>query len=455
MLTARTSQLEHWTGGCLRGEDVLVRGMTVDTRKLTPGELFLAIPGERVDGHQFLAQARIAGAAAALVSRYVDDELPQILVDDVVQAAAQIARAHLRRHQATVIAITGSNGKTTVKNLTAGILSHAGPTLATRGNFNNELGLPLTLARLSDEHRFVVLEMGAGKPGDIAYLCSIAQPDVALVNNVADAHIAQFGSRAEVAETKGAIYSALGDDGVAVINGDDAFAARMEALAAGRRVIHFGETRGDVRLGPAQPGYPQRFVLFTPDAEIAVRLPLLGAHNRRNAAAATALALAAGATPAQIAAGLADAVPEPGRLQPHQNGALTLIDDSYNANPASVAAALEAIAELGIRRWLVLGDMAELGPGEAEMHRQVGMQAATAGFERLYALGPLATLAAERFGQEGHACLDVTALIAAVRGDLAKVGGEVAVLVKGSRAAGMERICQALLQPGDVQCCSG
>ncbi len=452
MLTARTSQIEHWTGGELRGEDVLVRGMCIDTRKLSPGELFLAMPGEHVDGHDYLAQARQAGASAALVSRFVEDPLPQVRVADVQRAAGRIAAEHLRRHRLKVIAITGSNGKTTVKNLTAGILSQSAAVLATGGNLNNELGLPLTLAKLSAEHRYAVLEMGAGKPGDIAYLCQIAQPDVAIVNNVADAHIAQFGSRARIAETKGAIYAALAEAGIAVINSDDGFAERFSELAAGRQELRFGAA-GQVRVVDVRPGYPQRFTLHAPQGDCAIKLSLLGAHNRSNAAAAAALALAAGASLADIEVGLAAAEPEKGRLAVSRIGALTLVDDSYNANPASVAAALEAIAELGQRRWLVLGDMAELGTEQERMHQQVGRQAAEAGVERLYALGPLAALAAEAFGEGGRSYSQLPDLLQALEADLA--AGSAVVLVKGSRSAAMDRVCSALCQPGENACCSG
>lgn len=453
MLTARTSQLEHWTGGRMRGDDVLVRGMSIDTRKLTPGELYLALPGQRVDGHDYLTQARSKGAAAALVNRYVDDPLPQVLVDDVQRAAGLIAAAHLHRHRALVIAITGSNGKTTVKNLVASILSQRAPTLATVGNYNNELGVPLTLAKLGAEHRYVVLEMGAGKPGDIGYLCQIAQPNVALVNNVADAHLEYFAGRAEIAETKGAIYAALASDGVAVINAADAFAPRFRELAGQRRSLEFGTPEADLAAAGNDAGYPQRFALTGTQINLTVELPLLGEHNRRNAAAAAAVAIAAGMNAAEIAAGLASAQPEPGRLELRQCHGFSVVDDSYNANPASVTAALDAIAGLGARRWLVLGDMAELGEEREQMHRQVGKHAKQSGAERLYALGPLAAVAARSFGDSSRCYDALPELIAALARDSGD--SEAVVLVKGSRSASMEKVVQALCQAGETACCSG
>lgn len=453
MLTARTSQIEHWSGGQLRGDDVLVRGLSIDTRKLAPGELYLALPGDHVDGHDYVPQARKNGAAAALVNRYVADPLPQVLVDDVQLAAGKIAAAHLRRHRVTVVAITGSNGKTTVKNLVALILSQRAPTLATAGNYNNELGLPLTLAKLSAEHRYVVLEMGAGKPGDIAYLCQIATPDVALVNNVTDAHLEMFGTREQIVETKGAIYAALSENGTAVINAGDAFAGRFRELAANRRRIEFGAPESDVRLSHELDGYPQRFSLAGAFGQLEIRLPLLGAHNRSNAAAATAVAVAAGASAAEVVAGLGTAQAEAGRLELHHCAGFTVVDDSYNANPASVNAALQSITGLGTRRWLVLGDMAELGPRQDQMHRRVGKQAASSGVERIYAFGTLAAAAARGFGDTSR-CFDaIPELVATLQKDAR--GSQAVLLVKGSRAASMERIVQALCQAGETACCSG
>lgn len=453
MLNARLSELEHVCAGRLLGEDVLVRGMVQDSRRLRPGNLFLALRGARVDGHDYLAQARELGAAAALVSRPVDDSLPQLLVGDVQAAAGAIAQWHHRRLQVRTVAITGSNGKTTVKNLVRLILEELGPTLATSGNYNNELGLPLTLAQLGSEHQYAVLEMGAGKPGDIAQLCQIARPDIAVVTNIGEAHLAQFGSREMIARTKGAIYAGLADDGTAVIPADDDYCAVLQALAGSRRQIGFGCAPAAVHASAVQLGASTRFELHTPDGSTAVSLPLLGRHNVDNALAATAVGLAAGASLEQIARGLARAKPEARRLELRHCGAATVVDDSYNANPGSLLAALEAVAPLAQPRWLVLGDMLELGPEAEALHAECGRQARAAGFERMDVCGPLSAAAARAFGAGGHVHADQPSLISALRAALA-AGAAPLLLVKGSRGAAMDRVVDALLGEEDA-CCSG
>lgn len=415
-------------------------GFIHDSRQLKPGMLFVALVGSRVDGHDFVADAGARGAAAALVMRCNPAvPLPQIEVDDPVRAIGALAREWRQSLPVKLVGVTGSNGKTTVKTMLATILSSAAPTLATRGNYNNEIGVPLTVSALSDQHRFAVVEMGCGQPGDIADLAAIGRPDVALVTNAGPAHLERLGSLDGVARTKGELFAALGPDGAAVINLDDPYAEFWRSLCPGRRQIGFGlNAQAEVRLkrrGDAD-------WVTTPAGDFALRLNLPGAHNRMNALAATAASIALGIEPERIAAALATVEPLPGRLQERRMPAgWSLIDDSYNANPASLTAALEVLRERPGRRWLVLGDMAELGPASLEMHREIGATARRLGVERLFALGQRAAAAAAAFGEGGESHADLESLLEALRAGL-EAG--VSCLVKGSRSAGMDRVVEAL-----------
>ena len=449
MLSMPLSEVALWTHGTLYGRDVPLRGVGTDTRQLAPGMLFVAIRGERVDGHDFLAQASAAGAAGALVERRVPDaQLPQVQVADTLAALGDLASAVRARSSVQVVGITGSSGKTTVKNLCAAILEGVAPTHATAGNQNNEIGLPLSLLNMRDDARYAVLEMGAGKPGDIAYLAGIARPYVALVNNVAPAHLERMGSIEGVAETKGAIYAALPADGIAVINAEDAFAGYFAAQAGTRSVLRFGLVAdADVRAGDVHSDLAgSRFELITPAGRAAVMLPLPGLHNVRNALAAAALAHALEVAPPQIAAGLAHAGAVGGRLARRvMPGGWTLIDDSYNANPGSVAAAIETLALAGGETWLVLGDLAELGPGAPALLAELGRKAHTAGIARLWTVGRLSAEASRAFGHAARHFDDQAALAAALRAEL---HAGVTCLVKGSRSAAMERVIDQLEQEG-------
>jgi UDP-N-acetylmuramoyl-tripeptide--D-alanyl-D-alanine ligase len=434
-------------GGRLAGADRTVDAIATDTRALPDGQaLFVALKGENFDGHAHVQAAAEGGCVAALVSRPVDVAIPQIVVADTERALASLAAAVQGTRATKVLAVTGSNGKTSVKTLLHAILRQLGGAYANPGNRNNEIGLPLAVLEAPDDARFAVYEMGAGKPGDIAYLTAIARPDVALVNNIAPAHLERMGSLLGVAQTKGAIYQALPDDGVAVVNADDAFARYFLERLRGRRTLRFGlEAGADVSARAIQAGIDgSRFVLVAPQGEVDIHLPLPGRHNVRNALAAASMALAVGATLEQIRAGLDTVEPVAGRLATRRlaSGA-TLIDDSYNANPGSLAAAIETLAGSGAEAWLVLGDMRELGADEAALHAEAGAQAKAAGIARLYALGALSAHAARAFGDGGH--------VFATHAELADALGEelhagVAVLVKGSRSSAMDRIVAALLQ---------
>ncbi|HEX5756843.1 MAG TPA: UDP-N-acetylmuramoyl-tripeptide--D-alanyl-D-alanine ligase [Arenimonas sp.] len=446
------SQIALWCEGRLLGDDVEITGIGTDTRTLARGGLFVALRGERVDGHDLAEAATAAGAAALLVTRPVDTDLPQVQCADTQEALGEIAANLQHGRPAVVVALTGSNGKTTVKTLLHGILRRAGRTTVNPGNRNNEIGLPLAVIDAPEDAQFAIYEMGAGKHGDIAYLTAIAPPQVALVNNIMPAHVERMGNLLGIAETKGAIYEALPDDGVAVVNADDAFAPYFLQRIATRRVLRFGiEHPADVRASQIRSeGEGMRFVLHCPAGQAEVALPLPGRHNVMNALAAAALALGAGAGFDDIVAGLNAAEPVPGRQIPHrlQSGAL-LIDDSYNANPGSVAAAIaslgEALRTQGGQAWLVLGDMKELGRDERILHSQIGALAKTSGIARLFVLGALSVETAKAFGDAAKHYSDHDALLAELLPALAEAGDDLRCLVKGSRSSAMERIVAAVL----------
>ncbi|GAB3348717.1 UDP-N-acetylmuramoyl-tripeptide--D-alanyl-D-alanine ligase [Lysobacter tyrosinilyticus] len=455
------SDIARMTGGRLHGDDVIIDAIVTDTRALLVGgrTLFVALKGERFDGHDHVAAAAQDGVAAALVARVVDAStangtLPQVVVADTERALADFAAAMQReRNGVKVIGITGSNGKTSVKTLLLSILSRAGRAYANPGNRNNEIGLPLAVLDSPEDAQFAIYEMGAGKPGDIAYLTDVARPDVAIVNNIAPAHLERMGSLLGVADTKGAIYDALPQDGVAVINADEAFAPFFAERSHGHRLIRFGlESSADVTargIVPTDGG--SRFVLVAPQGEAAIDLAMPGRHNVRNALAAASIALGLNVTLEIIAAGLNAAEPVAGRLIAHRLGiGAVLIDDSYNANPGSLAAAIDTLADAsrGGEGWLVLGDMRELGVDAAQMHAEMGRRAKAAGIKRLYSLGELSAAAGKAFGEGAFEFTDHDTLIAALRAELRS---GVRVLIKGSRGSAMDKIVKALVASDAVQ----
>ena len=433
--------------GRLAGADAEFTEVVIDSRQVRAGDLFLALPGARADGHDFVAAAAQAGAAGALVSHGCNVPLPQILVDDVARALTRAGAAWRADYAGTVLGVAGSNGKTTTKEMLAAILAQRGECLATRGNLNNHLGVPLTLLRLAARFPNAVIEMGANRAGEVAELVALARPAIGLITNAGAEHLEGFGSLEGVARAEGEMVAGLAADGVAVINADDEYAPLWRSLTRAR-VVDFGFAPGaavratEVRLEATVQGFATRFTLHSTGGAVPVALALAGRHNVSNALAAAAAALAAGATPQQVAAGLASVQAVAGRLQfkPLAGGAW-LIDDSYNANPSSARAALEVLADLAGRRWLVLGDMAELGEHAADSHREIGTQARILGVERLYTFGALAALAADTFGAGAERHTDIDALARAVRGAL---HGEVRLLVKGSRVNRLERLVAAL-----------
>ena len=435
--------------GRLIGAGAGFRDVSIDSRKVVPGSLFVALRGERCDGHDHVAAAFAAGAVAALVERELPGLGPLLLVDDSVAALGRLAAGWRARHQLPLVAITGSTGKTTVKEMVAAILGRRGPVLATRGNRNNHIGLPLTLLGLDAGHRAAVIEMGANHPGEIAYLTGLARPSVGVVTNAGPVHLEGFGDVAGVARGKGELFAGLDATATAVVNVDDAHAGIWIELAADRRLLTFGvaadadvTTDADavVEVDGLRPRL--RFPLVTPLGATDIELPLAGRHNVANALAAAAAALVAGADLATVRDGLAAVATVPGRLQgiAGPRGSL-IIDDTYNANPTAFAAAIELLATRPGRRWLAVGDMAELGDDAPRWHAWVGEQARARGIDRLLAVGALAARAAAAFGDHGEAFADQQALVAALRDDL---DDGVTLLVKGSRAAHMERVVAAL-----------
>lgn len=449
-MKVQLSSLAQSLKGQLVGTDLTIDGVSIDTRSLQAGQLYVAIQGLQFDGHQFIEQAAQQGAAAALVSRELNSPLPQIVVgDDTRLTLGRMAANWRQQLPVKVVGVTGSNGKTTVKEMIAAILATQGPTLYTQGNLNNDIGVPLTLLRLTEQHRFAVIEMGANHPGEIAYTSQLAKPDVVVINNVGAAHIEGFGSLQGVAQTKGEIIDALADDGVAVLNRDDAFYEQWPQRAAGRKVVSFGfDAAADVRAEQIQGRlqgdvFVNQFDLIVNDQRITMKLNLLGEHNVKNALAATAVALQLGVSLDDVQRGLQQLKPVTGRMQPWRGRKGNLIiDDTYNANPSSLQAALDAVQVLGGERWLILGAFGELGEDSADMHRDLAPAIKAAGFSQLWATGALTEHTVNAFGAGAHYFKDQSSLIDALQPALS---GQETLLIKGSRTQKMEQVAAALV----------
>lgn len=427
-----------------------------DTRSLQAGDFFVALRGERFDAHDFLPQARAAGALAALVDdadRLANAGLPGLVVADSRRALGQLGAAWRAQFSLPLIAVTGSNGKTTVTQMLAAILRawQGEAALATQGNFNNDIGLPLTLLRLRPTHRAAVVELGMNHPGEIAELAALARPTVALVNNAQREHQEFMASVEAVAEENGSVFAALPADGTAVYPADEPHAARWQALAAGRPQLRFAlpedgapATGAEVQGQARWAGEGWAVALQTPAGPAHLHLALAGRHNVRNALAATAAALAAGVPLATVVAGLEAFRPVAGRsalgTAMLHGRRIALVDDSYNANPDSVRAAIELLAGLPGPRWLLLGDMGEVGDQGPAFHAEVGAHAREQGIEQLWCAGSACAEAARAYGPGARAFADTAALVAA----LGEAPAAASVLVKGSRFMRMERAVAAL-----------
>ena len=445
MIRYSLKEIADITGGTLLpGSDgsQTIQGVTTDSREALSGQLFVALRGTRCNGADFVPGALAQGAGGVLVD--IPVAAPGVLVRDTL-VALQTLTAHWRqRFSLPLLAVTGSCGKTTVKEVLTAILNQSGPVLATRGNQNNHIGVPLTLARLGPEHRYAVLEMGMNHPGELTLLSGLARPTLALINNAAPAHLEGLGSVAAIAAAKGEILSGLDNRGLTILNGDDPFADFWAERAPGE-VWRFSlehrptRVRGHWRAHEQGGGHLE---VRAPQGQFTLEIPLPGQHNGRNVLAATTAALALDIPIPQIQRAVAGLQTIPGRLQwragPHGS---RMLDDTYNANPASLEAALRVLAAQPGQRILVLGDMGELGPEAALYHQQAGLLARQLGVERLYTLGPLAQEAANAFGTNAEAFSELPPLLAALHRRLDK---DTVVLIKGSRAARMERVVQAL-----------
>ncbi|EFO1268856.1 UDP-N-acetylmuramoyl-tripeptide--D-alanyl-D-alanine ligase [Escherichia albertii] len=450
MISVTLSQLTDILNGELKGADIALDAVTTDTRKLTPGCLFVALKGERFDAHDFADQAKAGGAGALLVSRPLDIDLPQLIVKDTRLAFGQLAAWVRQQVPARVVALTGSSGKTSVKEMTAAILSQCGNTLYTAGNLNNDIGVPMTLLRLTPEYDYAVIELGANHQGEIAWTVSLTRPEAALVNNLAAAHLEGFGSLAGVAKAKGEIFTGLPENGIAIMNADNNDCLNWQSVIGSRKVWRFSPNAANSDFTATNihvTSHGTEFTLQTPTGSVDVLLPLPGRHNIANALAAAALAMSVGATRDAIKAGLANLKAVPGRLFPIQLAEnQLLLDDSYNANVGSMTAAVQVLAEMPGYRVLVVGDMAELGAESEACHIQVGEAAKAAGIDRVLSVGKQSHAIGAASGVGEHFA-DKTALIAHLKTLIAEQQ-VITILVKGSRSAAMEEVVRALQENG-------
>lgn len=429
------------------GENVEFRSVSTDTRSIQSGDLYVALQGERFDGHDFVAQAGEKGAVAALIHKNVETTLPCLKVEDTRIALGGLAAAWRNQFGGRVVGVTGSNGKTTVKEMIAAILATQGEVLATKGNFNNDIGLPLTLLRM-DKEDFAVIEMGANHPGEIAYLTELAQPDVALITNAGPAHLDGFGSLQGVAEAKGEIYQGLRPGGVAIVNKDDAYSDYWLSRCEAYRVISFGmvDDTADVYGQVIEDESGRYLDVRLPDRKehLKVYLQVPGQHNLMNALAAISATVAAGVDIGRIEAALNDFRAVKGRLNIHKlKTGMTVIDDTYNANPASLIAGIEVLNEQPGEHWLVMGDMGELGAEEQRAHFDVGLKAREKGVDRLLATGNASRYAVDAFGGEGIFFESKKELVDYIKENRPK---ELGLLVKGSRFMRMEEVVNTLIE---------
>ena len=447
------SQVAQALGATLFGQDVLMTGVSKDTRDIHAGDLYVALVGEHFDGHQFIEGAYSAGAAGALVSDLQSGlrsetqslDLPQVLVKDTRIALGRLAAYWRQKFTGKLIGITGSNGKTSVKEMCRKILNDyasVDTVLSTKGNLNNDIGLPMMLLELRQQHKFAVIEMGANHVGEIDYLTAIAKPDVAVVNNVGPAHLEGFGSLDNIAKAKAEIFNGLSEDGVAIINQDDAFSAFLKKTCAGKNIVTFSMFDQAANVY-AKNLSANRYQIITAKEQAELTLKVPGKHNVMNALAAIAAALSVDVPLDSIVASLSAFENIQGRLTVVRSASgCRVIDDAYNANPLSVSAAIDVLAGMTGNTILVLGDMAELGEDAEQHHAEIGHKAKTAGINVLYATGVLSESTVNAFGENGFYFEDKKALINALNENLTSSD---VVLIKGSRSAAMEEVVERVL----------
>ncbi|WP_299874373.1 UDP-N-acetylmuramoyl-tripeptide--D-alanyl-D-alanine ligase [uncultured Cocleimonas sp.] len=436
------SEIAQKVGGELHGDDLMIDSVATDSRLVKSDQLFIALKGERFDAHDFVADLTgIAGAA--LVSKKIDCDLPQIVVEDTLQALADLAAAWRQQFTKPVIALTGSNGKTTLKEMIAAILSQQGKVLATIGNLNNNIGMPLTILRLREEHDFAVIEMGANHFGEIEFLTTIAKPDVAVVNNAGAAHLEGFINLEGVAQAKGEIFIGLGTHGIAVINADDTFADYWKDSNKDREVLAFGINNEATISGRLLSD--GGLMIKASNTEVRANLKLLGRHNAMNALAAAAATSALGIKLETIVKGLETMLPVKGRLAPVAGiNNSQILDDTYNANPDSVAAALDVLAQRK-NTVFVLGDLGELGENPEKVHEKIGEKAKAVGIKYMYCLGDYSANACNSFGENGKSFDEMDDLLKDLKSDLQDdFPDNTTILIKGSRFMRMERAVEAL-----------
>jgi UDP-N-acetylmuramoyl-tripeptide--D-alanyl-D-alanine ligase len=430
--------------GRLMGHDLVVDGVTTDTRTASSGELFVALRGPNFDGHDYVDQAKARGVAALMVSREVATDLPQIIVADTRIALGKLASSWRMQFNIPLVAITGSNGKTTVKEIATSILGKKYHVLATEGNLNNDIGVPLTLFRLNSGHSAAVIEMGANHPGEIEYLTRLAKPTVAVITNAGPAHLEGFGDLDGVARAKGEIYGGLDENGVAIINQDDKYHDYWQSICTDKKVVTFGlSSDADFRATKID----SQTEISTPVGVVTAEFAMPGEHNLSNALAATAATVASGVSLEDVKNGLEAMQGVKGRLQVKAGkSGSRIIDDTYNANPASLNVALKVLQDYPGQHFLALGDMGELGSETEQLHLDAGRQARASGVSRLYAIGKFAKFSAESFGDAGQVFEDQPSMISEIESDLS---GNVTLLVKGSRLMQMENVVNALSVNGE------
>ncbi len=450
MIQMTLAQIANLLGLTSAVSKVECHGISIDSRTLQPGNLFIAITGAHMDGHDYIEEAKAKGASAALVTHPVHTTLPQLQVTDTTAALGLLGAAWRHQFNLPVIAITGSNGKTTLKNMVAAIMRAAchgdeSRVLATQGTLNNHWGLPLTLARLNRQHQYAAIEMGMNHFGEIEYLSKLTRPQVAIITNASAAHLEGVGDIAGVARAKGEIFSGLAKDGIAVLNRDDTYYTYWRDIVGTRPCMTFGlHPDADIRATVNSITQQQHITIHTPTGDIDVKLPLLGTHNVLNALAATAAALAINIGLIAIKDGLESIQPAPGRLQVHllKNG-VNIIDDTYNANPFSLAAAIKTLTGFEGKKILVLGDMKELGNEEKSLHKDAGISIRQAGIDYLFTFGELSANAACAFGEGAYHFSEQEKLVNALKPFLYNT---TTILVKGSRSMHMEKVVAGLIQ---------